>query len=114
MVIFDRECCVLYKQVMDELIGPEASAIVMHTSGGEADEYARVDAAKDEEEKLLDRFRDPADPLKFLIVTSQAAHRLRCADPAGDVSRQADEGPQPLCRPSAAPTAPTARRRPTA
>ena len=29
MVVFDRECCVLYKAVMDELIGPEASAIVM-------------------------------------------------------------------------------------
>src|SRR5258705_8329110 len=29
VVTFDRECCVLYKAVMDELIGPEASAIVM-------------------------------------------------------------------------------------
>jgi type I restriction enzyme R subunit len=26
---------------------------------------------KDAEEKLLDRFRDPADPLKFVIVTSK-------------------------------------------
>ena len=25
----------------------------------------------DEQEKLLDRFRDPADPLKLLIVTSK-------------------------------------------
>jgi len=33
VVVFDRECCVLYKAVMDELIGPEASAIVM--SGGQ-------------------------------------------------------------------------------
>ena len=23
VVVFDRECCVLYKQVMDELIGPK-------------------------------------------------------------------------------------------
>jgi type I restriction enzyme R subunit len=59
---------VLYKQVMDELIGPEASAIVMHTSGSEYKEHARD---KDAEEKLLDRFRDPADPLKFVIVTSK-------------------------------------------
>ena len=50
---------------------------------------------KDAEEKLLDRFRDPPDPLKFVIVTAQAADRLRRAHPAGDVSRQADEGPQP-------------------
>src|SRR4029077_17243359 len=29
VVVFDRECCVLYKAVMDELISPDASAIVM-------------------------------------------------------------------------------------
>jgi hypothetical protein len=71
VVTFDRECCVLYKKVMDELVGPEASAIVMHTQGGKSDEYAEWKLAKDEEEKLLDRFRDPNDPLKFLIVTSK-------------------------------------------
>lgn len=32
VVVFDRECYVLYKQVMDELIGPDAT--VMHTSSG--------------------------------------------------------------------------------
>lgn len=71
VVTFDRECCVLYKRVMDELGGPDASAIVMHTQGGKADEYAEWKLSKDEEEKLLDRFRDPNDPLKFLIVTSK-------------------------------------------
>ena len=71
VVTFDRECCVLYKKAMDELVGPEASAIVMHTQGGKSDEYAEWKLAKDEEEKLLDRFRDPNDPLKFLIVTSK-------------------------------------------
>lgn len=71
MVTFDRECCVLYKKVMDELVGPESSAIVMHTQGGKSDRYAEWKLAKDEEEKLLDRFRDPNDPLKFLIVTSK-------------------------------------------
>jgi len=44
---------------MDELIGPDASAIVMHTQGGKADEYAEWKLSKDDEEKLLDRFRDP-------------------------------------------------------
>ena len=71
MVTFDRECCVLYKKAIDELVGPEASAIVMHTQGGKSDHYAEWKLAKDEEEKLLDRFRDPNDPLKFLIVTSK-------------------------------------------
>jgi type I restriction enzyme R subunit len=71
VVTFDRECCVLYKKALDELVGPEASAIVMHTQGGKSDNYAEWKLSKDQEEKLLDRFRDQNDPLKFLIVTSK-------------------------------------------
>jgi type I restriction enzyme, R subunit len=71
VVTFDRECCVIYKKALDELVGPEASANVMHTQGGKADEYVEWKLSKDAEEKLLDRFRDPLDLLKFLIVTSK-------------------------------------------
>ena len=71
VVVFDRECCVLYKAVMDELIGPEASAIVMTGAQGDPPEWKQHVRDKDAEEKLLDRFRDPADPLKFVIVTSK-------------------------------------------
>ena len=71
IVTFDRECCVLYKRELDRLLNPNESAIVMHTAGGKSDDYAEWKLAKDEEEKLLDRFRDPSDPLKFLIVTSK-------------------------------------------
>jgi type I restriction enzyme R subunit len=71
VVVFDRECCVRYKQVMDELIGPDASAIVMHTTSGDPQEWRQYGLGKDAEEQLLDRFRDPADPLKFVIVTSK-------------------------------------------
>ena len=56
---------------MDELIGPEASAIVMTTAPGDPPEWRRHERDKDAEEKLLDRFRDPADPLQFVIVTSK-------------------------------------------
>lgn len=71
IVSYDRECCVLYKEELDRLISPDASAIVMHTSGGKADTFSKWKLSRDEEEKLLDRFRDPTDPLKFLIVTSK-------------------------------------------
>ena len=71
VVVFDRECCVLYKQAMDGLIGPEASAVVMHTNSGDPPAWKQHALDKDAEEKLLDRFRDPADPLKFVIVTSK-------------------------------------------
>ncbi len=67
---FDRESCVLYKQALDEHLPPEASDIVMTVNSGE-DEYAAYRRDRDAEEKLLDRFRDPADPLKILIVTSK-------------------------------------------
>jgi len=71
VVVFDRECCVLYKKVMDELLGPEASAIVMSSAQHDKPEWKAHIRDKDAEEKLLDRFRAPADPLKFVIVTNK-------------------------------------------
>ena len=72
VVTFDRECCVLYKTAMDEITGdPDCSAVVMHSGQGDPDEWKVHARDRDEEEKLLDRFRDPGDPLKFLIVTSK-------------------------------------------
>jgi type I restriction enzyme R subunit len=70
VVTFDRESCVLYKKALDQHLPPEVSAIVMTVNSGEA-EYAEYDRDRDAEEKLLDRFRDPSDPLKVLIVTSK-------------------------------------------
>lgn len=70
VVTFDRESCVLYKRELDRLLGPEASEIVMTVNSGEA-QYKPYARTRDDEEKLLDRFRDPNDPLQFLIVTSK-------------------------------------------
>ena len=70
VVCFDREACVRYKKALDKYLPPEMSDIVMTVNSGE-DEYAPWNRDRDEEEKLLDRFRDPADPLKLLIVTSK-------------------------------------------
>ena len=79
VVVFDRHACLLYKEQLDELLGPDASAVVMNadkkgTEGWQPlyDRWkSHVDRSKDDEEKLLDRFRDPADPLKVLIVTAK-------------------------------------------
>ena len=70
VVTFDRESCALYKKALDEHLPPEMSDIVMTVNSGE-DDYAAYRRDRDAEEKLLDRFRDPADPLKMLIVTSK-------------------------------------------
>jgi type I restriction enzyme, R subunit len=79
VVVFDREACLLYKEQLDELLGPEASAVVMDSSKGNVGSWREFyekwqphfSRSKDEEEQLLDRFRDPHDPLKVLIVTSK-------------------------------------------
>lgn len=70
VVTLDRESCVLYKRELDRLLPRETSDVVMHVSSSETD-YAPYRREGDAEEKLLDRFRDPKDPLKILIVTSK-------------------------------------------
>jgi type I restriction enzyme R subunit len=70
VVTFDRQSCVLYKQELDRHLPPEASDVVMSVNSGE-EEYAPYRRDRDAEERLLDRFRDPKDPLKILIVTSK-------------------------------------------
>lgn len=70
IVTFDRESCVLYKQALDQILPAEASEIVMSVAPGES-EWRQYDRKRDEEERLLDRFRDPSDPLQFLIVTAR-------------------------------------------
>ena len=72
VVVYDQESCHLYKAALDEFLPTDASAVVISVSSGETDkrllQYRRE---RDEEEKLLDRFRDPKDPLQILIVTAR-------------------------------------------
>jgi type I restriction enzyme, R subunit len=70
VVTFDRESCVLYKKALDQHLPPETSDIVMSVNSGE-ENYAPYRRDRDAEEKLLDRFREPNDPLKIIIVTSK-------------------------------------------
>lgn len=71
VVCYDRECCVLYKNELDKLLGETVSTIVMDTNNDKADVYKKWRRSKDEEAKVLDNFRDPANPLKIVIVTSK-------------------------------------------
>ncbi len=68
VVTYDRESCLAYKQELDRYLPPSFSDIVMTVKSSE-EEYAPYRRDRDAEEKLLDRFRDPNDPLKILIVT---------------------------------------------
>lgn len=72
VVVYNRECCVKYKKALDALLGTDdQTTIVMHTSGDKADAYKAYKRSRDDEKKLLDQFRDPLSPLKFVIVTSK-------------------------------------------
>ena len=71
VVCYDRECCLLYKQVLDELLGPDATTIVMDTNNDKEDRYKAYRRDRDAEAKLLDYFRDPNSPLKLVIVTAK-------------------------------------------
>jgi type I restriction enzyme R subunit len=72
IVTIDQEACVLYKEALDQVLPAEASEVVISVGQGAPQEWKeKYGRSKEEEEKLLDRFRDPADPLKILIVTAK-------------------------------------------
>jgi type I restriction enzyme R subunit len=76
IVTVDQEACVLYKDALDALadddLPAEASDVVMNIGQGAPQAWRqRFGRSKDDEAALLDRFRDPADPLKILIVTAK-------------------------------------------
>lgn len=71
VVVLDRPCCIKYKAELDKLLGPERSTIVMDTNDDKADEYKAYARSRDEEAKVLDRFRDPEDPLEIVIVCNK-------------------------------------------
>jgi len=72
IVTYDQESCHLYKEALDRILPPEATAVVISVSNGVTDpRLTQYKRARDEEERLLDRFRDPAHPLQILIVTAR-------------------------------------------
>lgn len=71
VVCYDRDTCLLYKEELDRLLGEEASTVVIDTNNDKEDKYKAFRRDRDAESKILDRFRDPADPLKLVIVTSK-------------------------------------------
>ena len=72
IVTIDQEACVLYKEALDLILPPEVSEVVISVGQGAPQDWRdRFKRSKDEEERVLDRFRDPSDPLKILVVTAK-------------------------------------------
>ena len=71
VVVFDRECCIKYKEELDKILGPETTTIVMDTNDDKADRFKPYHRDRDAEGKVLDYYRDPNSPLKLVIVTAK-------------------------------------------
>jgi type I restriction enzyme R subunit len=72
VVVYDKEACVLFKAALDRYLPAETSAVVMSLDARDPQEWKDTFGLdRDAEAKLLDRFRDPADPLAVLIVTAK-------------------------------------------
>lgn len=51
VVVYDRECCLMYKAVLDELLGEDATTIVMDTNNDKEDRYKKYRRDRDQESK---------------------------------------------------------------
>jgi len=72
VVCYDRQACKLYKAALDEIFPKDGSEIIMTVpQSADAEEKRLYDRSREEEDAIKDRFRDPDDPLKILIVTAK-------------------------------------------
>lgn len=70
VVTYDQESCILYRDELEKHLMPEAIDVVISATGND-ERFKPYDRTRDQEEKLLDRYRDPNDPLKIIIVTAK-------------------------------------------
>jgi type I restriction enzyme R subunit len=72
VVVFDRACCALYHEAITALLRPgEEATVVMTAVKDDPVAWSEWDRDREAENRVKDRFRDPEDPLKFLIVTAK-------------------------------------------
>jgi type I restriction enzyme R subunit len=70
VVTYDQECCLLYKAELEKHLPSEASEIIISATGKD-ERFKPYQRTRDQEEKLLNRFRDRNDPMKILVVTAK-------------------------------------------
>jgi type I restriction enzyme R subunit len=72
VVAFDRDLCVRYHEAISAMLGPgEQATVVMTTDKDDPAAWAVWDRDRPSEMAIRDRFLDPVDPLRFLIVTAK-------------------------------------------
>ncbi len=70
IVCYDREATARYKELLDELIPKNWSEVVYSAADANTDpeELKKYNTTKAKREKIINEFKDPSSPLKFLIV----------------------------------------------
>ena len=70
VVAYDREAVAQYKKLFDKLVPAEWSAVVYSPGdpNSDADDLKVYNTSKKEREKIIEKFKDPNSPLKFLLV----------------------------------------------
>lgn len=70
IVCYDREACAKYKNHLDQIIPKEWSEIVYSPGDPNSDDeqLKKYNTSKPEREKIINRFKNPEDPIRFLIV----------------------------------------------
>lgn len=72
VVVPDRFACDIYKKAFDKILPKEQTAVIISSSASDNLDFRKLyQLSKDEEEKLLETYRDPSSPLKMLIVTAK-------------------------------------------
>ena len=67
VVTTSRRAAVTYREALERLNAPE-SAVIMSAGHNDDAELARWHLRKDEQDRLIERFKDPDDPLAILVV----------------------------------------------
>ncbi len=70
IVCSDREATAKYKELLDKLVPPEWSEVVYSPGdpNSENDDLKKYNTNKQKREKIIEQFKDPSNPLKFLLV----------------------------------------------
>jgi type I restriction enzyme R subunit len=72
VVVFDRGLCVTYWEKISALLGPgQEAAVVMTLVKDDPQEWDKSRLDREQEARVKDRYRDPNDPLKLVIVTAK-------------------------------------------
>lgn len=71
VVCYNRELCLLYEAELRKYFGEDELLVDIDTNDDKKSQYKKYRMDRDEEEKALDRFRDPNSRLKILIVTAK-------------------------------------------